>query len=798
MTSKKLKLILIIIIGSTVWGFGANYSGTVIDTRSKQAISGVLVSVNNDTAVTNSSGYFKITISESTESPFNIDKVASVEIFSIQGKTLAQFKTLSEANAFVLNQTNAVYVLVIRSETGKRTTIICTPQTVQQISSERFPIQKQTSKLKSESSPILHFSKSGYFNQEWSIRNDSIYEMLAISNDSIPYLHKLVNQNAFDLLKGLPLIPKQSQITSVKVIYSLKRDSLYYVNSKFFTFHYDFVTKALGYKGDTKTFNNNEYTNSPKREFILATLNYYEASNLWGLEFFPGDMVSCEQVEKLYNAIVTSSFFGDSLKLVGNEQRFISCSNMPIVTQDQINNNQIYQALTISEGYGYLKKVKMKELTNTYVSRHDFILLDSVPLDINPVSGIITSEFQTPLCHINLLSHNRGTPNMAYRNAWNDAKFSSFENELIYLKVDLDSFVIRKATIDEATTFWNAHEPSKTINLNADTITKGLFELSSSGIENISTIGGKASNVAELGKVQMYYSNISKVPLPEGGFAIPFSYYAQHLKKNKIDTIIKTILADSLFKTNIEYRKTKLQYIQELIKSAPLDSDLVKLVKDKISSNGYTFTYYRFRSSTNTEDIEDFNGAGLYDSYSGSLTDPDKTIEKAIKKVYASLWNYGAFEEREYYKINQLSVEMGILVHRSFTDEVANGVAITSIIYDRPDLQYPGITINTQYGETSITNPDGIYNPEQIICYTFSIDPNNKYIIEYLSKSDVPGKENSTVLTAEEISLLTDICLDIQYHFMLKTNHNVVMDIEFKIDIINGQRKLYIKQARTY
>ena len=387
---------------------------------------------------------------------------------------------------------------------------------------------------------------------------------------------------------------------------------------------------------------------------------------------------------------------------------------------------------------------------------------------------------------------------MALKDVWNNVTFSDLENKLIYLNVGLDSFVVRTATIEEATKFWEINEPSIEVNLDYDVSTNGLVNIDTTGIEDVPIIGGKASNFAELKKIQTYYSQLDSIPLPECSFAIPFSYYQQHIIKNKIDSVINVTLSDSLFLTDIAYKQSKLQYIQSLIKKAPIDTLLVNLVKAKILKDGGSFTYFRFRSSTNTEDIEDFNGAGLYDSYTGSLTDPDKPIDKAIKKVWASLWNYGAFEEREYFKINHKTVQMGILVHRSFPSEEANGVVITSIIYNRPELYYPGVTINAQFGESSITNPDGNYIPDQIICYTFSLDNESPYIIEYLRKSNVPGMGNQSVLTNDEIYNLTDLCRDINLHYYYKTGNKITFDVEFKVDMVDGKRKLYIKQARPY
>ena len=61
----------------------------------------------------------------------------------------------------------------------------------------------------------------------------------------------------------------------------------------------------------------------------------------------------------------------------------------------------------------------------------------------------------------------------------------------------------------------------------------------------------------------------------------------------------------------------------------------------------------RYRSSTNNEDLPGFSGAGLYDS---KTQDPEETeedgIDKSIKGVWASLWNFRAFTEREFHRID--------------------------------------------------------------------------------------------------------------------------------------------------
>jgi hypothetical protein len=102
----------------------------------------------------------------------------------------------------------------------------------------------------------------------------------------------------------------------------------------------------------------------------------------------------------------------------------------------------------------------------------------------------------------------------------------------------------------------------------------------------------------------------------------------------------------------------------------------------------------RFRSSSNAEDLPSFSAAGLYESHSGCvlddllpgsddececdpLDDKRRSVFRAIRKVYASLYNEQAFLERRRSGIKEEEVGMAVLVHHSFPDtiELANGVA---------------------------------------------------------------------------------------------------------------------------
>ncbi len=386
--------------------------------------------------------------------------------------------------------------------------------------------------------------------------------------------------------------------------------------------------------------------------------------------------MSCENIRLLYDKILETSYLEGKLFLLANRLEFNDC-DVPTISTEEIYEGQNYQALNLAENYGYLRKLPVSALEETYLNRRDIVLLDGIPNDVSVVAGIITTEFQTPLSHINVLSHNRRTPNMALRDGWTNPKLDSLLDQLVYLRVETDSFTIRRATLAEANAFWSLTEPSDTIVLAKNTDVQGLVELRDADYSYVSIIGGKAANFAEMMKVEF---NGLPIPVPEDPFAIPFYYYDQHLQQAGLDDYIVEMLSDEAFNNDASVRQARLKDLQERIKARPIATELVALVRQRIR-NFADFQSIRFRSSTNAEDLEFFNGAGLYNSHSAKRDHPTKTIERAIKKVWASLWNWRAFEERSYYKIDHLSAAMGILVHRSFPDEDANGVVSTKNLY---------------------------------------------------------------------------------------------------------------------
>lgn len=615
--------------------------------------------------------------------------------------------------------------------------------------------------------------------------------------DSLNWLDSVACPEEFEGLASSPIVPTLSGVRTVKVVYEIATGNVYFAAGSAYRLHFDFCREALGYTGSHQMFNTDQYGDGPERLYYLASINSYGGGGIYAMEFFADDRISAEGIRTLFTAAAGHTFFGKNLRLLANSNAIMAQAqkvpDVPLVTEDEIYGQQQFQTLNNAEAYGYLRKVTMDTLDETWLGRHDILVVNGIPIALPVIAGIITTEFQTPLSHVNVLSHNRGTPNLVLKTAWEDPHIDSLLNKLVYYKVSADTFELRPAKLSEAREFWDKHEPTAVIVLECHDDTAGLFPMSELSHESLHLVGAKAANLAELAKISV---EGELLPIPEGAFAIPFFYYRRHLAKNGIDQLLEEMLGDSLFLQDGRYRATKLEALRDAILKAPLDENFVDDVESTIRSLS-GFTTIRFRSSTNVEDIEGSNGAGLYESHSADLGKAGKSIAEAIRKVYASLWTLRGFEEREYFKIDQRSCAMGILVHRSFSDEAANGVAITANIY-QPYV--PAYTVNVQIKDISVVMPPDGFLSDQLLIHVYREGWAENPTIEYISHSNV--NFGDPVLSSAEIVRLVKCLYGIKEYFYLIGLFSAVdyyrfaMDVEFKF--VGKDRELYIKQARPY
>lgn len=554
--------------------------------------------------------------------------------------------------------------------------------------------------------------------------------------------------------------------------------------------HYGFVQEEITGYPDFSAFNSEMYYR-PDRRLYLGTVTRYLAQDIYAVEIAAIDKASPQMIEEIYQTVKKAFLFNADIRYhpTSNalEMETRLPANVPIIYTKDLYAGAKYQGMNLGATIGKLSFIKLDDLAASYIGRMDIALFDKEPNDVPVCAGIITAEFQTPLSHVNLLSQNRGTPNMALIGAFEDKTLRSFEGKYVKLTVKSDGYEIAESSYDEADAFWAAKRPSQEQKPALDDSVTGILSADDIDISAIPFAGGKAAHYGELRKIG------GDTPV-EKAFVIPVYYYLSFLKENKLDEDISAMLADPLFKEDGNYRVSALSAFRKKIKNSALNKDFADAVKAVIAAEYDAAAPIRFRSSSNAEDIEQFNGAGLYESKSYKPGDPDKTVEAAILGVYSSLWTLVAVEEREWARVDHFSCAMAILMHRSYpdADEKANGVAITANPFDPPPEGQAAYFVNVQNGAVSITNPEASVTPESFLYYK---PPAGQGEMTYLSYSSLMNGE--TVLSFTEAVTLVRALQGIHEHFhKIYRDEPFGMDVEFKF--IEEERRLIIKQARPY
>lgn len=548
-------------------------------------------------------------------------------------------------------------------------------------------------------------------------------------------------------------------------------------------------------------FSESEYYRVEGRRFLLGTLTHHGGSDLHTVEYTTGDVISSEQMREGFSSAVAHTDAPGIWRLRPQDQSQIERARrlegeLPIVGPNAPFEGVTYQPLTEGIAYGTLRFVAAGELESASLGPDIILVTDDVPNDIPLVGGLITEAFQTPLAHVNVLSQNRGTPNAGLRAARTELAASL--DQLVRLEVSAAGLTVEPADADEARAFWDSRAPTgPRVAARLDSSVRGVQPLAGHGLASLPAIGAKAAQLAELGRLRTpYCGSLSAIRTPESPFAIPLVHSLEHLERSGARALLDELAADDDFVADPRARARGLEEVRARILAEPVEPALLAEVEEAVRSR-FESGRVRFRSSSNTEDLPGFNGAGLYTSIAAELGDDSRRVADALRTVWASLYNTRAYDERTYSRVDESSVAMGVLVHDAFSDEQANGVAVSRNVLEptRGDIYY----LNAQVGEASVTNPAPGVATEQLV-YRWGRQPP----IFYQSASSLLGAFGGDRQTALDESEVVDLSC------ALRTIHEAfqplldpeaedawfAMEVEFKF--LGPNRQLLIKQARPH
>lgn len=460
-------------------------------------------------------------------------------------------------------------------------------------------------------------------------------------------------------------------------------------------------------------------------------------------------------------------------------QELFDASRVKVLFEEDLYSGVNYLSVNPSEGYGLLRAMDLDETP----SPRDIVIYESLPNNLPRVGGIITSYIQTPLSHVNLRAIQDNIPNAFIRDPLENDLISELEDKYVHFKVEQDSYVLEESTLQEVNAWHEANRPSQEQLPPLNLSYRSILPLAEVNFDMSDGYGAKCANVAT-----MLTFGFPENTIPDG-FGVPFYFYQEFMKFNGFFDRIEQMIEDETFQSDIETRKATLKTLRTDIK----ESNMPQWMLDQLQEMHDLFPQgisVRVRSSTNNEDLPGFSGAGLYTS---KTQHPDEGhISKSIKQVYASMWNLRAFDEREYYRVNHFIASMGALCHPNYSDEKANGVAVSADpIYQSKHTFY----LNTQVGEDLVTNPDSSSIPEEIL---LSEDAStNQGFVVIRRSNQVDGDD--LIMTPLYLDQLREFLNTIHNRFAILYNvegeENFAMDIEYKI---TSSDQLIIKQARPW
>ncbi len=515
------------------------------------------------------------------------------------------------------------------------------------------------------------------------------------------------------------------------------------------------------------------------------------------MEFWPTDPVKANHVGIAFRAVTQAMPFaagriayhpaGDTQEaLYAAEEAALRELGVRVVLSEELFGDISYSPLNLGEGFGMLRLVDGREPGARPPSGRDVVIFRALPNDLARVGGVISEAPQTPLSHVNLKARQNDTPNAYVKEASRHPRIVPLLDQLVRYTVSADDFALAPATPQEAEAFFEQMRPPTAQRPPRDLTQTAIVDLDELAHANSSSYGAKTANMAELLNI------LDRGTVPDG-YGIPFFFYDYFMSESCLYDEAAAMICGESFVLDPAERDRSLRAFRRRLRDAPVPEPMNAQLCE-LQARFPTEQPIRCRSSTNNEDLPGFNGAGLYDSYTHRQDEGE--LGNTIKQVWASLWNFRAFEERDFYRVDHFLAAMGVLVTPNFDDELANGVAVTKNIYD---TNWPGFYVNVQVGESLVTNPDPDATPDEFL--VSAIGENFEYETQYIKRSslldDATGQR--TVLSDTQVGELVDALALIQTHFAQvygkQDDPTFAMDVEFKFD---RDARLVVKQARPW
>ncbi len=539
---------------------------------------------------------------------------------------------------------------------------------------------------------------------------------------------------------------------------------VFFQDSSAYPFHYDFAVNELDpFVGMSRAeFDAATLYDAGRRAILGAVLVEPNASGLsnsneYGIQLVANDAIARERVVEVFELVranIGASAAANVFYFPTFEQKPTAVENEAYFASVGVTISSVARwskgDVVYAPGWaiGELAFFAADEIDDAYergdLEPDDILLTDGVPASVPLVAAILTLSPSSPSAHTAILSRTFGVP---FGFLADEAR-AEHARALVGRRVAVRAYVsfgetridvidVEDEVDDALLTELRMLQAPDPLELTPVTPAGQIaFAMSDVELADVGVVGGKSAGFGTLARALP-----ANVPT-----AVAFSF---DLWKGMLDRPGTGGVGASTLRERIDMRlvghayppadmaqlAADLKAVRDWIKDPALapfapghEAEVLAVLLDPTHAFA-SDAKIRFRSSSNMEDAARFTGAGLYSSNSGCLLDDldededgpshcdpseenERGVLRAMRKVFASFYDEQPFLSRLRYGVDERDVGMAILAHHSFPDEfeLANGVAT----YERTAARNYTVTLETQAGAASVTNPEPGEIPERV------------------------------------------------------------------------------------
>ena len=444
---------------------------------------------------------------------------------------------------------------------------------------------------------------------------------------------------------------------------------IYYVNTPRHALHEQFVRQQRLVRSMDKATLNAQYR-EPGRRFLFGTLAWQQDLPGYTYEFWEGDQLTAALLRETDAAVRAS--FAEPVRFKTNSTQhdaLARSTGLAFVTQEALLREQRFLPLNTGSAEGRLRIVRTQAQLDALTPR-DIPVLDEVPIALAPVAGLVTQRPSTLLSHVNLLAKGWGIPNVYVRDA--QQALRQYDGRWVSLQVTANDYRVTPLKRPARTPSSSTPRPTARNLPRPDLSVTALTPLASLRARDSRRCGVKASN---LGTLKAVLPPAASVP---DGFCVPFAHYQAMSDRLGIAARLQSLQRRPGFDSDPNVRREALATLRAEIANAAPDPAFARDLERQWRSQLNSAAVF-VRSSSNSEDLPGFSGAGLYTTVP-NVTRGD-AVAKAVQTVWASVYNFEAYEARAAAGLPQDAVSMAVLVQRAAPSD-SSGVMITRDPFD--------------------------------------------------------------------------------------------------------------------